>query len=131
MLDKRTQKLTLFDEKLSQFALVFLMLIIIRAFPRTGDMSLWLSIPLCAACSIWPLSIYWGWGRKQFDKDRFKRRMQQFTFRDLVVAHLAFVFALYIAIEVVPALKEVWWQWSVSLFAGFVIKPFYAFWIKK
>jgi len=128
-LNRRIKKFTLLDEKLSQFSTVFLMLTIIKAFPAMGRLSLAWSIPLCAVCASEPLYVYWIKDAKGGNKN-WQRRIQKFNLFDLVLAHFAFIFALYIAIKVVPALKEVGLEWSIPLFLAFAVKPFYVFWFK-
>lgn len=139
-LDRRTRKFSLLDEKLSQFAAVFAVLIVMRFFPGIVDVDLIWSIPLCTACAVWAFYVYFFEGEKKDNtaevgsvrgKIGWNRRIKKFTFLDLAIAHLAFAFALFIAVKIVPLLKEVTLEWSIPLFIGFAVKPFYVFWIKN
>lgn len=131
-LDRRTKKFTLLDEKLSQFAAVFAMLIVMRFSPGIVDVDLIWSIPLCAVCAIWAFYVYFFKDEEKggTGKVEWNRRIKKFNFFELVVAHLAFILALFIAVKVIPALKQVTLGWSIPLFIIFAIKPFYVFWIK-
>ena len=128
-LDKRVKKFNLLDEKLSQSALVFFMLMVIKKFPQFGSMDLIWSVPLCAITAIRSLAIYWAKPNEKTSK--FERRIQRFNFLDLVVAHFAFFFGFYVSIKILPDLKEISFLWCLILFIGLSIEPFYAFWIKK
>ena len=131
-LDRRAKKFSLLDEKLSQFAVVFAMLIVMKFCPAIVDVDLIWSIPLCAVCAVWAFYVYFFKDEEKggADKVEWNRRIKKFNFFELVLAHLAFIFALFIAVKVVPALKQVTLEWSIPLFTIFAIKPFYIFWIK-
>ena len=128
-LNERVKKMNLLDEKLSQSALVFLMLIFIKKFPQFGNMDLIWSIPLCAITAIRSLVIYWAKPNEKTSK--LERRIQRFTFLDLVIAHFAFFFGFYVFIRIIPILKEISFAWCLVIFIVLAIKPFYVFWIKK
>ena len=132
-LDKRVKKLNLLDEKLSQSAVAFLFIALIKAFPSIKGVGLEWSVPLCALFTAIPIYIYWAKeGRVNPETGRqYDRRIQRFTFSDLVIAHFAFIFGLLIAVRIIPLILALRTRWLALLFICLAAKPFYVFWIKK
>lgn len=132
-LDRRVKRLNLFDEKLSESAVTFLMIAVIKRFPSILHIGLEWTIPLCTMFAVMSLYIYWVKdGRinpetgKQYD-----RRIQRFSFPDLVIAHLSFLTGLLILVRVIPQILSIYSWFLVLVFAILAVKPFYVFWLKK
>ncbi|OIN99415.1 hypothetical protein COY52_07260 [Candidatus Desantisbacteria bacterium CG_4_10_14_0_8_um_filter_48_22] len=132
-LDRRVKKLNLLDEKLSQAAVTFLCIALIKAFPSILGVGLEWTIPLCALFAVISLYIYWAKeGRVNPETGRqYDRRIQRFTFSDLMNAHFAFIFGLLILIRIIPQALLLRTRWLALLFVCLGAKPFYVFWIKK
>lgn len=103
-LDKMIKKLTLFDEKLSQFALCCLLIVGTKSFPAILAVGMEWLVPLCLFSASIPLYVYWAKnGRINPATGRqYERKIQRLTFVDLVFSRCAFVFALLILVKFIP-----------------------------
>ncbi len=130
-LDKMTKKLTLLDEKLSQFALCCVLAVAAKIFPSILAVGMEWLVPLCLVSASVPLCVFWARnGRTDPATGRqYERRIQRFTFSDLVLAHFAFAFGLFILLKFIPSFEVTGTIWLLILFVLLAAKPFYVFWM--
>ncbi len=58
-MNKRVENMSVFDLKLTQWATLFITLIIAKIFPRILNINIWWFVGLCILCLIKPIYVFY------------------------------------------------------------------------
>jgi len=132
--NRRMKKFVFVDLVLALLAVFFGTLAVIKIFPFFLGLGLSLSIPLCIACAIRPIYVFWIKDESGIDKSTgdigWTRRTKKFGLFEEKIAQTSLVFFILAMAKPFPEIFDMSLWLSIPLTVICAYDPLYVFWVK-